>query len=177
LSTTPRTKFLTDSAAMAKITAIAQAMKAAGQPGGMNLHRAQAMLGLLLGTLPPIPPAEGAPPDQPPGDDNPAGDRPTDDPSTGCRSGSDPSDDGPADSGPSGSGPSGSGPADSSPADSDPGDDGSHDGDGGPGADGAGADGGLADDVPASAAGDPAPDPDRQETGRRNRPGWSAGPP
>ena len=65
-------------AAMAKITAIAQAMKAAGQAGGMNLHRAQAMLGLLLGTLPPIPPAEGSPPDQPPSDDDPGDNNPGD---------------------------------------------------------------------------------------------------
>jgi len=58
-------------AAMARISAIARAMKAAGQAGGLNFHRAQVMIGLLLGTLPPIPPAEGAPPDQPPRDDDP----------------------------------------------------------------------------------------------------------
>jgi Domain of unknown function (DUF222) len=63
-------------AAMARITAIARAMKAAGQAGGLDLHRAQVMIGLLLGTLPYIPPAADAPPDQPPpGDDDsgPAG--------------------------------------------------------------------------------------------------------
>ncbi len=61
-------------AAMARITAIARAMKAAGQAGGLDLHRAKVMLGLLLGTLPYIPPAEGAAPDQPaPGDDGPGG--------------------------------------------------------------------------------------------------------
>ena len=43
-------------AAMARITAIARAMKAAGQAGGLDLHRAKVMLGLLLGTLPYIPP-------------------------------------------------------------------------------------------------------------------------
>jgi Domain of unknown function (DUF222) len=58
-------------AAMARITAIARAMKAAGQAGGLDLHRAQVMIGLLLGTLPCIPPAEGAPPDQPPPDPDP----------------------------------------------------------------------------------------------------------
>jgi Domain of unknown function (DUF222) len=55
-------------AAMAKITAMAWARKAAGLGGGLDLHRAQVMLGLLLGTLPPTPPAEGAPPDEPPSD-------------------------------------------------------------------------------------------------------------
>jgi hypothetical protein len=58
-------------AAMARITAIARAMKTAGQPGGLDLHRAKVLLGLLLGTLPYIPPADGAPPGQPPpGDGN-----------------------------------------------------------------------------------------------------------
>jgi hypothetical protein len=54
------------SAAMARITAIARSMKAAGQAGGLDVHRAKVMLGLLLGTLPYIPPADGAPPDPPP---------------------------------------------------------------------------------------------------------------
>jgi hypothetical protein len=44
---------------------------AAGMPGTLNFHRAQVALGLLNGTLPPIPPAEGAPPDQPPPDSDP----------------------------------------------------------------------------------------------------------
>ncbi len=60
-------------AAMARITAIARAMQAAaGVRGGLDRYRAQVMLALLLGTLPPIPPAPGAPPDPgqpPPGDD------------------------------------------------------------------------------------------------------------
>ena len=55
-------------AAMARITAIARAAKAAGQGGGLDLHRARVMLGLLLGTLPYIPPPGGAPEPQPPGD-------------------------------------------------------------------------------------------------------------
>jgi Domain of unknown function (DUF222) len=43
-------------AAMARITALAQAMKAAGAGGGMDLLRAQVLIGLLLNTLPGIPP-------------------------------------------------------------------------------------------------------------------------
>jgi Domain of unknown function (DUF222) len=58
-------------AAMARITAIARAMKAAGHGGGLDLHRAQVMLGLLLGTLPYIPPPGGTPEPEPPGDDAP----------------------------------------------------------------------------------------------------------
>jgi hypothetical protein len=61
-------------AAMARITAIARAIKAAGQGGGLDLHRARVMLGLLLGTLPYIPPPGGAPEPQPPGDDSSPGD-------------------------------------------------------------------------------------------------------
>ena len=64
-------------AAMARITAIARAMQAAaGVRGGLDRYRAQVMLALLLGTLPPIPPAQGAPPDPgqpPPGDDGDPG--------------------------------------------------------------------------------------------------------
>jgi hypothetical protein len=56
---------------MAKITAIAKAMKAAGWAGGLDLLRAVVMLHLLLGTLPHIPPPEGGPPDQPPPADDP----------------------------------------------------------------------------------------------------------
>jgi hypothetical protein len=85
-------------AAMAKITAMAQARKAAGLGGGLDLHRAQVMLGLLLDTLPPTPPSEGAPPDQPPTDGpgpGPGADAndPGGDPGTGS---------GPADGGPAG---------------------------------------------------------------------------
>ena len=50
-------------AAMARITAIARAMMAAGQAGGLDLHRARVMIGLLLGTLPYIPPPDGTPSD------------------------------------------------------------------------------------------------------------------
>jgi hypothetical protein len=103
-------------AAMAKITAMARARKEAGLGGGLDLHRAQVMLGLLLGTLPPTPPAEGAPPDQPPTDDADPG------PSDGSAAGDiNPGDGGPSnhspDAGPSGnaSGPSGD-PHDGGPA-------------------------------------------------------------
>ena len=58
-------------AAMARITAIARAMKAAEKAGGLDLYRARVMIGLLLGTLPYIPPPEDAPTDQPSPDDGP----------------------------------------------------------------------------------------------------------
>jgi hypothetical protein len=64
-------------AAMARITALARAMKAAGAGGGIDLLRAQVFLGLLLGTLPYIPPAADAPPDSQPDDGPP--DAPPDD--------------------------------------------------------------------------------------------------
>ena len=53
-------------AAMARITAMARAMKASGAGGGIDLLRAQVFIGLLLGTLPYIPPAPGGPVDEPP---------------------------------------------------------------------------------------------------------------
>ncbi len=53
-------------AAMARITALARAVKSSGAPGGIGLHRAQVFIGLLLGTLPFIPPADGAPAEPPP---------------------------------------------------------------------------------------------------------------
>jgi hypothetical protein len=53
-------------AAMGRITALARALKAAGAGGGIDLLRAQVFLGLLLGTLPYIPPAPDGPPDSPP---------------------------------------------------------------------------------------------------------------
>jgi Domain of unknown function (DUF222) len=49
----------------ARINALARARKAAGLPGSLGLHRAQVLLGLILGTPPPAPAAEGAPPDEP----------------------------------------------------------------------------------------------------------------
>ena len=61
-------------AAMARITAMAWALKASGAGGGIDLLRSQIYIGLLLGSLPLIPPAEGAPPDDPP--DSPRPDDP-----------------------------------------------------------------------------------------------------
>jgi hypothetical protein len=65
-------------AAMARISALAKAMQAAGTRGRIDLVRAQVFLGLLLGTLPYIPPpADGVPPDgQPPPADEPPADEP-----------------------------------------------------------------------------------------------------
>jgi hypothetical protein len=56
-------------AAMARISAMARALKAAGAVGGMDLLRAQVFIGLLLGTLPGIPPAPDGPPGEAPPDD------------------------------------------------------------------------------------------------------------
>ena len=67
-------------AAMARITALAKGMQAGGNRGRIDLVRAQVFLGLLLGTLPYIPPPPGGPPDvDPPPDDPPPDDLPSDD--------------------------------------------------------------------------------------------------
>src|SRR5262249_24588977 len=58
-------------AAIARLTALAPACTAAGMSGSLGFHRAQVMIGLILGTLPPIPPAKDAPPDRPPPDEDP----------------------------------------------------------------------------------------------------------
>ncbi len=64
-------------AAMARITALARALKASGAGGGTDLLRAHIYLGLLLGTLPPIPPpADTGQPDAPSDDDQPPDDQP-----------------------------------------------------------------------------------------------------
>jgi hypothetical protein len=62
-------------AAMARITAIARALKVSGAHGGLDLLRAHVYLGLLTGTLPYIPPPPGSPPDNPspPDHDEPSG--------------------------------------------------------------------------------------------------------
>ncbi len=66
-------------AAMARITALARALKASGAGGGTDLLRAHIFLGLLLGTLPPIPPpADGGQPSGPADDDQPPDDLPGD---------------------------------------------------------------------------------------------------
>jgi Domain of unknown function (DUF222) len=49
----------------ARINALARARKAAGLPGSLGLHRAQVLLGLILGTPPPTAPAGDAPPGAP----------------------------------------------------------------------------------------------------------------
>ena len=66
-------------AAMARLTALARAMQAASAGGGIDLLRSHAYLGLLLDTLPFIPPRPDAPPDNPtrgPDDPGPGGARP-----------------------------------------------------------------------------------------------------
>jgi hypothetical protein len=97
-------------AAMARIKAMARAMKASGSGGGLDLLCAQVYLGLLLGTQPLIPPAEGAPPG-PPDDDGPGYEPPNgrpDDNGPGNGQPSGPS----ADDGPGGAVPPPSGPPD-----------------------------------------------------------------
>jgi len=93
-------------AAMARIKAMARAWKASGAPGGMDLLCAKIYLGLLLGTLPLIPPAEGAPPDS---SDNGPSDGPDGSPGGGPARGN------PGDGGPGG------GPARGNPGDGGPG--------------------------------------------------------
>ncbi|HEY2075325.1 MAG TPA: DUF222 domain-containing protein, partial [Streptosporangiaceae bacterium] len=68
-------------AAMARITAMARALKASGAGGGLDLLRAHVFIGLLLDTLPFIPPPADGPPDNPPprpGDQPPTDDGPDD---------------------------------------------------------------------------------------------------
>ena len=90
-------------AAWARICAMAKAMEAAGAGGGMDLLRAQVFVGLLLGTLPLIPPSDGGPEDAGPG-----GGGPDDE-------GSD--DGGSDDDGPDADGPENDGPRDGRPED------------------------------------------------------------
>ncbi|HEX3492393.1 MAG TPA: DUF222 domain-containing protein, partial [Streptosporangiaceae bacterium] len=91
-------------AAMARLTGIARAMKSAGMTGGLDFLRANAFIGLLLGTLPLVPP-----PDSDPGPDGPTDPDPgpsPSDPEQPDRGGSGPSDPGHPDSGPNAAGPS-----------------------------------------------------------------------
>jgi Domain of unknown function (DUF222) len=92
-------------AAMARITAMARARKAAGLGGGLDLHRAQVMLGLLLDTLPPTPPPQDAPSDQPPDSDPEDGDPEDGDPEDGDPEDRDPEDRDPEDRDPGDGGP------------------------------------------------------------------------
>ena len=65
-------------AAMARVTAMARALKAGGAGGGIDLLRSHVFVGLLLGTLPLIPPPPGSPPDAPPPDHDPGSPSPDD---------------------------------------------------------------------------------------------------
>jgi hypothetical protein len=141
-------------AAMARITAMARGRKAAGLGGGLDLHRAQVMLGLLLGTLPPTPPADGAPPDQPPSDTSDTGGGHDLGGSPGSGSGgggrADDDRDVPSASGSRDSGPGASGPRDSGPRDNGPDDL---------------TGGGAAGDVPFPGDGDAPPDDGLDDAG------------
>src|SRR5262249_15680586 len=70
-------------AAMARISAMARALKASGAQGGLDLLRAHIYLGLLLGTLPVIPPPADGPPDEAAPDGPPADDPPDTPPADG----------------------------------------------------------------------------------------------
>jgi len=125
---------LEGAAALARITALARARKAAGMSGPLSVHKAQVLIGLALGTLPLIPPADGAPPDEyPPDDDEPDGG---------------PEEDGPGDGRP------GDGPEDDAPGGTGSGSDGDSGNDSGDG----GNDGGCRDDLPAPRDEDAPPD-------------------
>jgi hypothetical protein len=63
-------------AAMARITAMAQAWKASGGGGPIDLLRARVYLGLLLGSRPDDLPRDDPPRDDPPRDGSPGGDAP-----------------------------------------------------------------------------------------------------
>ncbi len=93
-------------AAMARISALAQALKASGAGGGIDLLRAQVLLGLVLGTLPYIPPPADGPPDPaPPGDNPPDEEPPAAEPPADGSSGGGSPDVAATDDGPSGGGP------------------------------------------------------------------------
>ena len=70
-------------AGFARVDALARARVAAGCPGGLRLNRVVVLLGLMLGSLPPIPPAGCAPPDQPPPDQPPPDEPPSGEPPVG----------------------------------------------------------------------------------------------
>ncbi len=65
-------------AGMARLTAIARAMKSAGMGGGLDFLRSVALIGLLLGTLPLVPPPAGDPGPPGPTDPDPDAGGPTD---------------------------------------------------------------------------------------------------
>ena len=100
-------------AAMARITALAKAMKAAGSDGQIDWLRAHVFLGLLLGTLPLTPPTPDGPADPP----APPQGQPPASPSRGAPSPGGPPPSDPSDgSAPAGNPPDGNLPADNPPA-------------------------------------------------------------
>jgi hypothetical protein len=127
-------------AAWARICAMAKAMEAAGAGGGMDLLRAQVFVGLLLGTLPLIPPSDGGPEDAGDGRLENDGGPEDADPDDGASGGDGPGGSGPEgvgadDGGPDGDGPGGTGPEHAGPDDAGPDGDGlggSRPGDAGP---------------------------------------------
>jgi hypothetical protein len=126
-------------AAWARICAMAKAMEAAGADGGADLLRAQVFVGLLLGTLPLIPPTEGAPAEE----DEPDNDGAEDDGREGDRrEDGGPGSGGPGDGGAGDGGPGDSGPGDGGPGDSGPGNSGPGSGGSGNSGPGSGAPGG-----------------------------------
>jgi hypothetical protein len=116
-------------AAWARICAMAKAMEAAGADGGMDLLRAQVFVGLLLGTLPLIPPSDGGPEDAGPDDGAAVGDSPGGSgPEDGAPGGDDPGGSGPEDHGPQDGTPGGAERRNGDPADDVSGDDGAANG-------------------------------------------------
>ena len=93
-------------AGMARLTAIARAMKSAGMGGGLDFLRAVALIGLILGTLPLVPPPAGDPGPPGPTDPDPG---PPSDPGPGGPGRGGPGDGG---SGDGGAGRGGAGPGD-----------------------------------------------------------------
>ena len=156
-------------AGYARITALARARMAAGMPGPLSLNRAQVLLGLILGTLPLIPPADGASPDDYPPDDHDPGDGGAG-PGSGGGAGHDGPGPGQDGGGQDGGGQDGGGPGqDGGGQDGGgPGQDGGGQDGGGPGQDGGGQDGGgpgqdggdcgRPDDLPAPRDEDAPPD-------------------
>ncbi len=97
-------------AGMARLTAIARAMKSAGMGGGLDFLRAVALIGLILGTLPLVPPPAGDPGPPGPTDPDPG---PPSDPGPGGPGRGGPGDGG---SGDGGAGRGGAGPGIPAPA-------------------------------------------------------------
>jgi len=112
-------------AALARLTAIARAMKSAGMTGGLDYLRANALIGLLLGTLQLVPPPDGDPGPSGPTDPDPG-------PSPSDPGYPDPGDTGPSDPGSGDPGPGDTGSGDPGPGDTGPSDPGPGPGGSGP---------------------------------------------